>query len=291
MSEPAPTDRPSNGSSTTERRSDRRVELGEVLTEEDREGLRDLIRHEVPPDQIVRPAISLLHRDPPLTAKSFFYHRKVIFFTTISLAVLLALLAAYDGGRVLLQIDEPVAEWIAEHRTTAWTDFFNLVSHFGDNIVVFSAAALLAAWTWPRCRYLAITLVLAAMFRPAVEFLVKAGVDRTRPDIEPLGTFHGPSHPSGHPLAVASLWGQFPAVVALHSRSRRLWWAAVAVAFGIGAMVAAARVYKGAHYLTDVLASFLWAALYLAAVQGFFDRYHGTANCRHPQHETQVGHS
>lgn len=53
-------------------------------------------------------------------------------------------------------------------------------------------------------------------------------------------------------------------------------------------MVAAARVYKGAHYLTDVTASFFWAALYLAAVQGFFDRFHGTANCQHPQHEVQT---
>src|SRR5690606_18173550 len=120
-----------------------------------------------------------------------------------------------------------------------------------------------------RCRYLAITLVLAAMFRPGMEFVVKFLVDRTRPDIEPLGTFEGPSHPSGHPLAVASLWGQFPAVVALHFRSRVLWWAAVVVAFTVGALVAAARVYKGAHYLTDVAASFVWAALYLAAVQGF----------------------
>jgi len=67
-----------------------------------------------------------------------------------------------------------------------------------------------------------------------------------------------------------------------------MWWAAVFIAFGIGGMVAAARVYKGAHYLTDVTASFFWAALYLAAVQGFFDRFHGTANCQHPQHEVQT---
>src|SRR5690606_23507165 len=139
------------------------------------------------------------------------------------------------------------------------------------------------------CRYLSIALVLAAMFRPGMEFVLKFVVDRPRPVIDPLGTFRGPSHPSGHPMAAASLWGLFPAVVALHFRSRLLWWAAVFVAFTIGGLVAAARVYKGAHYLTDVIASFAWAALYLAAVQGFFDRFHGTANCQHPQHETQAG--
>lgn len=30
----------------------------------------------LPPELVVRPAISLLHRDPPLTAKQFFFHRK-----------------------------------------------------------------------------------------------------------------------------------------------------------------------------------------------------------------------
>ena len=202
----------------------------------------------------------------------------------------LAFLAAWKGGEVLLRVDEPVARWVAGIRTDELTQLFNNLSHLGDNIVIFSAAGLLAVWTWSRCRYLAVALVLAALFRPAMEFVLKGLVDRTRPTIEPLGTFNGPSHPSGHPLAVASLWGLFPAVVALHFRSRALWWASVVVAFTIGALVAAARVYKNAHYLTDVLASFTWAALYLAAVQGFFDRFHGTTNCKHPQHETQVGH-
>jgi undecaprenyl-diphosphatase len=244
---------------------------------------------ELPPDQVVRPAISLLHRDPPLTAKQFFFHRKGIFAATLTLSIGLALLAAWDGGRVLLRLDEPVAEWVASIRTDGLTAFFNGASRLGDNTFIFAVAALLALWTWNRCRYLAVALVLAALFRPLMEFVLKAGVDRTRPDIEPLAEFRGPSHPSGHPLAAASLWGLLPAVVALHVRSRALWWAAVALSCTVVVAVAAARVYKGAHYLTDVTASLSWAALYLAAVQGFFDRYHGSKNCRHPQHEVQAG--
>ena len=249
------------------------------------------IEHEIeelPPELVVRPAISLLHRDPPLTAKQFFFHRKGIFAITLSLAIGLAILATWEGGRVLLRIDDPVAEWVAGQRTDALTTFFNAASRLGDNTFIFAVAALLALWTWDRCRYLAVALVLAALFRPLMEFLLKAGIDRSRPDIEPLGHFQGPSHPSGHPLAAASLWGLVPAVVALHVRSRALWWTSVVVSCTVVVTVAAARVYKGAHYLTDVTASLAWAALYLASVQGFFDRYHGTKNCRHPQHEMQA---
>lgn len=250
------------------------------------------IEHEIealPPDLVVRPAISLLHRDPPLTAKQFFFHRKGIFAVTLTVSIGLAVLAAWDGGRVLLTIDEPVARWIAATRTDELTTFFNSVSRLGDNTFIFAVAALLAMWTWGRCRYLAVALLLAALFRPLLEFILKAMIDRQRPDIEPLGEFRGPSHPSGHPLAAASLWGLLPAVVALHLRSRAVWWAAVATSCTVVVAVATARVYKGAHYLTDVTASLSWAALYLATVQGFFDRYHGTKNCRHPQHEVQAG--
>ena len=121
-----------------------------------------------------------------------------------------------------------------------------------------------------------------------MEFVVKAAIDRARPDIVPVAQFDGPSHPSGHPMAAASLWGLVPAVVAVHFRSRGLWWTSVAVAVTVVVLVAAARVVPGAHWLTDVVASLAWAALYLAAVQGVFDTFHHERDCVHPQHETQV---
>lgn len=235
-----------------------------------------------------RPAVSLLHRDPPLTPIQFFQARRTACLIALGALALLTALAAHNGGSTLLHVDEPVTRWVAEHRTPALTDFFNGVSHFGDNLVIFPLALALALWTWPRCRYLAVALVFAALLRPGLEFLLKGAVGRQRPDIDPLGTFHGPSHPSGHPLAAASLWGLVPAVVALHVHSKALWWAAVGLSATIVTGVAAARVYKGAHYLTDVTASLAWAGLYLALVQGFFDRFHGTKDCHHPQHEVQA---
>jgi len=241
------------------------------------------------PPPIARPAVALLHRDPPLTPTRFFFHRKIVFVVTISLVVGVAVAAAVNGGSVLLPVDRPVAEWVAAARTPRWTHLFNVGSHLGDNIVVFSLAAGLAAVTWRRCRYLALALLAAAAVRPAVEFVLKAVVSRTRPEIEPLGDFHGPSHPSGHPLAAAALWGLMPAVAAVHIRSRIVWWGTVGLSATIVVVVAAARVYKGAHYLTDVVASLAWAGLYLACVQGTFDRLHHERDCRRPQHETQAG--
>ncbi len=238
---------------------------------------------------IDRPAVALLHRDPPFTPTQFFFHRRIVFVVTITLVVGLAVLAAIDGGAVLLHVDEPVAEWIAHERTPLLTDLLSAGSHLGDNVVVFSLAVVLAVLTARRCHFLAVALLAAAALRPLVEFTLKAAVGRTRPDVDPMGTFHGPSHPSGHPMAAASLWGLMPAVVALHVRSKALWWATVAASTTVVVVVAAARVYKGAHYLTDVVAALAWAGLYLACVQGTFDRFHHDRECHHSQHETQLG--
>lgn len=236
-----------------------------------------------------RPAVSLLHRDPPLSPAGFFARRKLALVLVAGAAVTLAVLAGVDGGSILLEIDRPISEWIADRRTARWTDFFNNVSRLGDNVVVFAIGTVLAVAAWFRCRYLAVAIVLAALFRPALEFVLKALIDRERPDISPLGEFAGPSHPSGHPMAAAAMWGLVPAFVAIYSRRHWLWWTAVAVSVLIIVGVALSRVYKGAHYFTDVTASLLWASLYLLAVQTFFDRTHHGNNCRHSQHETQRG--
>lgn len=239
-------------------------------------------------EQTHRPAISLLHRDPPLRPAKFFFHRRAVFAIALIIALTLAVLATWEGGSILLNIDEPVAEWVAEVRTPAWDNFFAWSSRLGDNPVIFVLAALLAVWTWPKCRFLAAALVLAAAFRPLMEFVLKASIDRVRPDIAPLGDFRGPSHPSGHPMAAASLWGLIPAVVAVHSRSRLVWWTSAVAAVTVVVLVTAARVYRGAHWLTDVMASLAWASLYLAAVQGVFDKFHHDRDCVHPQHEMQA---
>lgn len=240
------------------------------------------------PAPIDRPAVSLTHLDPPLTPTRFLANRPWAFGSVVATVTLLAWLAALDRGAVLLEIDEPVTRWVVERRSTVLTELFDRASRLGDNVVVFTLAGVVAAMTWSRCRYLAMALLLAAAFRPAMEFVLKALIDRDRPTIEPLRDFQGPSHPSGHPMAAAAFWGLVPAAIAVHVASRRLWRMAIAAAVAIVVLVGASRVYLGGHYLTDVVASLGWASLYLMVVQGTFDRFHHDRECRHSQHRTQV---
>src|SRR5690606_25640381 len=96
------------------------------------------------PPPVARPAVSLLHRDPPLSPTTFFFHREIVFLVTISLVVGLVIAAAVDQGSSLDVVDHPVAQWVADIRTPLLTDLFNAGSRLGDNAVVFALAFVLA---------------------------------------------------------------------------------------------------------------------------------------------------
>lgn len=213
------------------------------------------------------------HRHPPYSPRHLF-DRTSVLVTVIVAVVVLAVLAAVDGGSVLLTVDEPVARWVAEHRTDEWSTFFAWASRMGDNVVVFPLGLVIAVVMFQRCRFLAYALIVAIAVRPGFEFVLKAVIGRERPDIAPLTHFQGPSHPSGHPLAAVSVWGLMPPVVALLGAGRKLWWATVGVVVTVIVLVAAARVYRGAHWVTDVTASLLWGSLFLVAVEIVYDHIH-----------------
>ena len=120
-------------------------------------------------------------------------------------------------------------------------------------------ALLLVPLLWhARTRAAAVALTVAIVGQATLVWWLKAAFGRVRPWIAfgwpaPIGTPHDPSFPSGH-AAGSFCVAAFLAVVlpVVWPGSRRVALVLAGAAVGLASLVAASRVYLGAHFPSDV---------------------------------------
>jgi membrane-associated phospholipid phosphatase len=105
----------------------------------------------------------------------------------------------------------------------------------------------------------------------------KSVTNRSRP-IAPqvqvvLAPLHGTSFPSGHVLTYVGMYGFLAYLLATRIRNPRPRVIAVAIPIGLIALVGPSRIHQGHHWLTDVLASYLLGASYVAALVVLYRRW------------------
>jgi undecaprenyl-diphosphatase len=125
-----------------------------------------------------------------------------------------------------------------------------------------------------------VIILVATAGRPFLELGLKLLVDRQRPGTSQLVRGRGPSFPSGHVMASVVLWGLVPAVVALYTHRRAVWWAVVGLMAMLVVAIAACRVYLGVHWFTDACAGLVVGAFGLAALDRLLLRVHRTPRLR-----------
>lgn len=202
-------------------------------------------------------------------------HRRVRWLLPVVAAVVVAL--AVLARLRLLPWDRPITAWVARHRTEHWNDFWGTVTQFGGYDIVAVVVVGCALVAWFRSRALAVAIVVLAVLSPLLVEVLKQLIGRPRPPLDLALHRRQPggfSFPSGHPLAVAASWGFVPLVVGLYTRSRVVFWSTVVGVWSLVLVIAASRVYLGAHYATDVSASLLLAVLFVAGSEVLIDAFH-----------------
>jgi undecaprenyl-diphosphatase len=222
----------------------------------------------------------LLHGHPPVTPAGLLLRSPITVPAIVVTFLLLATAAAVNGGGLLLTWDRPIQHWVEGHRTDTLDGFFMFMSQFGGTQFVILGLAVLLVLVYRRCRALFWLVLAATLARPLLEWTLKATIDRDRPDFDRLVDGHGPSFPSGHPLAAIALWGLVPPVVALVTQRRFWWWLATVTSVAMIAIVTASRVYLGVHWFSDIVAALLFGAVFLLAVEWCFDYGHRRYPCQ-----------
>jgi membrane-associated phospholipid phosphatase len=176
------------------------------------------------------------------------------------------LAAKFLGDDFLGRFDRGVSRTLARGRTPELNDFTHYLTYLSETVTVIAVGAVVfvgARLAWKRWRES--LFVLAVLVGEVSIFVgVTALVDRNRPPVRHLDAAPATSSfPSGHTAAAVALYGAIALLASERARSRALVWIVAAAAVLIPVAVAAARMYRGMHFLTDVVAGAALGAVWL----------------------------
>src|ERR1700722_6064026 len=163
--------------------------------------------------------------------------------------------------------DHTIPHWFAAHRTASLNHWSLIASNLGatQDILIVSVAACVVLVAVTR-RWRPVIFIAVVMLGELAAFLtIAAIVKRPRPDVPHLDSnLPTSAFPSGHMAATTCLYVGIAILAIVLARG---WWRYLFLipAIVMPVMIATARMYRGEHHPTDILASVLFAALWLTA--------------------------
>ena len=226
------------------------------------------------------PAAGRTGRHPPRVTR-----RGLVFAAVLLVIAYLGLTAIWTGLGLLVTgplagswvgtVDQDVAGLLVAQRTPVLDDWSRLGTMPADTrvkiiVTAIIAAAMLVGWrSWREPMLVCFALILEA----AVFITVTGIVGRPRPGVAQLDEVSvGTSFPSGHAAAAAAYCA---IAIVIFERTRNRWVRAitVVVAVGLPVIVGICRMYRGVHYLTDVIAGIVLGVVCVVAVYAIVRRY------------------
>jgi membrane-associated phospholipid phosphatase len=162
--------------------------------------------------------------------------------------------------------DNNAERWLARHRTGTLTDVARVLTLLGDTrtVIILAPVLLLIAWLWLREVRAVVFLATAIVGEVAAYLVTVSLVSRLRPPVPLLdpGLDLHHSYPSGHVAASLAMYGGLAILIWIYGRPR---WRVLSVGLLVlPLIVAAARLYLGAHHPSDVVASLIFMSGWLA---------------------------
>ena len=210
--------------------------------------------------------------------------RGLVFAAVLLLSAYLGLTAILAGLGLLVTgpladswmgtVDQDVTGWLVAHRTPVLDEWSRIGTMPADTRIKIIATATIAAimliaWrSWREPLLVCLALILEA----AVFITVTGIVGRPRPDVAQLDQVSvDTSFPSGH-AAAAAAYCAVAIVIFERTRNRWLRTITVLVAVGLPVIVGICRMYRGVHYLTDVIAGIVLGVVCVVAVYAIIRR-------------------
>jgi len=166
------------------------------------------------------------------------------------------------------RLDERAIEWFVAQRTPTLNDATAIGADFAMTLIVFAltivVALVLRLWLgrWRE----SLALIVCVLGEWLLFRIVNGAVGRERPDPTlDVGALTA-SFPSGHAGIAVAFYGGLALIVLRSAPQRRLAIAIASFCLAAVLMVALTRVYRGMHFPTDVLGSWLLGGIWVVTV-------------------------
>jgi undecaprenyl-diphosphatase len=168
--------------------------------------------------------------------------------------------------REMTGLNSSVLLWIHAHATPGLERLAFALSWLGSVYGSGIVATLFGGWLLWRRRYIdAFALAAIVAGATVLTLTLKQVFHQVRPQVfPPLAVETSFSFPSGHSLSSFCLWGFIAAWIVMGAPRELRRWGLAVVAVGIPILIAASRMYLGAHWPTDVTAGMLIAVFWVA---------------------------
>jgi undecaprenyl-diphosphatase len=202
-------------------------------------------------------------------------HRQVAAALRVAglLTVLTGLVLAVHRPGWVTELDTATTSWVVAHRSTGFDVAALVITDLGSPVATAAAALICAALlSWrARSRVPGIVVIGTVSAAALASTALKAVVDRPRPPLQwQLVLETDPSFPSGHVTGTAALLAIIAVVVGIDRARATRVWLTIGVVTGV-MLVAATRLYLGVHWLSDVTAGAILAALFVLIGAAVFD--------------------
>ena len=163
--------------------------------------------------------------------------------------------------------DNDISRWFADQRTGSLDPLGDYGTLLGETVTGVSVAILAAIGfsLWRRSWRPALFMALLEAGIGGFYFVATHVDTRQRPPVKILDAGLVPDHsfPSGHVATAVVAYGGILVLTWVYARSAVRW---VAVLGLLPVFVLLARLYQGAHHLTDVLTSVVYASAWMLVV-------------------------
>ena len=165
------------------------------------------------------------------------------------------------------RLDEQVIDWFAAQRTPTLDALSALGSDLAMTLLVFAMTAVVAVVlrVWLGRWREALVLVVCVLGEWVLFRLVNGAVTRERPGpmLETAGTA---SFPSGHAGIAVAFYGGLALIILRTVTRRGVAVALASLCLAVPLLVALTRLYRGMHFPTDLLGSWLLAGIWITVV-------------------------